>query len=83
MLAQNVRIILIQCGAIEPNFSACGLPNTRQCARQRRFPGTRCADDADRLTGFNRKADSAQCCLLATWRQHRDLIRYQSRGWFW
>ena len=29
VLAQNIRIILIQCGPIEPDFTARRVPNTR------------------------------------------------------
>ena len=60
MAAQDIGIILIKCGAIEPDFAAQRLPKPDHGAGKGGFARARSANDAKRLAGGKRKADAAQ-----------------------
>ena len=61
MLAERVRIPLVERGAVEPHRAARRRPDADQAAHQRGLAGAARTDDAERLAGLE-----ARSCTLAT-----------------
>ena len=73
--AQDVRIILVQCRAIDADLAARRLPRANDRSRKCRLSRARRADDPQCLTGFQLEVDHPQHGLALTRRHDGQVLR--------
>ena len=74
MLAEQVRIPLVERGAVEPHATVRRPPDAHEGAHQRGLAGAARTDDAQRLAGRERKADVGDNRLGAARRDDGDVL---------
>ena len=83
MLTQDVWVILIQGGTIQPNLTACWSPYTGQSPRQCRLARPRCSDHTNRMAGLHIEADCAQRSSLFAWWHDGQLLYFDPSFRLW